>query len=54
MKVAFVIPTYNSAVNLPALLDSFKKQTFHDFEIIIVDDPRYRNWGSESNITIKP
>jgi glycosyltransferase involved in cell wall biosynthesis len=40
MKVAFVIPTYNSAVNLPALLDSFKKQTFHDFEIIIVDDPR--------------
>lgn len=38
MKISVVIPTKNEEKNLPALLESIKKQTFKDFETIIVDN----------------
>lgn len=36
-KVSVVIPTLNEERDLPVLLDSLKKQTFRDFEIIVGD-----------------
>ena len=33
-----IIPVYNRAQRLPYVLESLKKQTFQDFETIIVDD----------------
>lgn len=38
MKVSVVIPTYNRPNFLERLLLSVKKQTYHDFEVIVVDD----------------
>lgn len=35
--ISIVIPTLNEAEYLPKLLDSIKKQTFQDFEIIVAD-----------------
>jgi len=37
-EVSVVIPSYNSAKYLPETLNSVLKQTFTDFEIIVVDD----------------
>ncbi|MGB7933334.1 MAG: glycosyltransferase [Gammaproteobacteria bacterium] len=36
--VTVIIPAYNSAQQLPEALDSVFKQTYRDFEIIVVDD----------------
>ena len=33
-----IIPVYNRAHRLPYVLESLKKQTFQDFETIIIDD----------------
>ena len=38
MKVSVVIPAYNCMAFLPATLDSVLKQTFSNFEVLIVDD----------------
>ncbi len=38
LRVSIVIPHYNRSRALKRCLDSIFKQTFHDFEIIIVDD----------------
>lgn len=38
MKISVIIPTYNRADMLVYALESLKKQSFHDFEVIIVDD----------------
>lgn len=37
-KVSVIIPVYNAEKNLKRCLDSLKAQTFHDFELICVDD----------------
>lgn len=38
MKVSVVIPTHNRAGFLPTAIDSVLKQSFQDFEILVVDD----------------
>jgi glycosyltransferase involved in cell wall biosynthesis len=43
-KVSVIIPAYNSMTYLPETVDSVFKQTFTDFEVLIVDD------GSSDNI----
>src|SRR3970040_2132084 len=37
-KVSVVIPTYNNAALLHETLDGVRRQTFNDFEIIVVND----------------
>lgn len=37
-KLSVVIPTYKHTHYLPEVLNSIKRQTYHDFEVIIVDD----------------
>jgi glycosyltransferase involved in cell wall biosynthesis len=37
-KVSVVIPAYNNAALLPETLDGVRRQTFTDFEIVVVDD----------------
>lgn len=46
---SIIIPAYNSIKYLPETLESVLKQTFTDFEIIIIDDGSYDNiveWAS--------
>ncbi len=43
-KVSVVIPAYNAMAYLPATLESVLRQTFSDFEVLIVND------GSSDNI----
>lgn len=38
MKVSVVVPVYNAARYLPALVDSVKKQSYGDWELVLVDD----------------
>ncbi len=38
MKVSVVIPAYNSMLYLPETVESVLKQTFSDFEVLIVND----------------
>lgn len=38
MKYSVVIPCYNSSSSIEAALDSLVKQTFKDFEVLIIDD----------------
>lgn len=45
VRVTVFTPTYNRAYSLPRLYDSLKRQTFNDFEWVIVDD------GSTDNTT---
>ncbi|MCS6827998.1 MAG: glycosyltransferase family 2 protein [Caldilinea sp.] len=33
-----IVPNYNGARHLPIVLDALCRQTFHDFEVIVVDD----------------
>lgn len=37
-KVSVIIPTHNSAQHLPDAIDSILKQTYQDFEIVVIDD----------------
>lgn len=49
-KVTVVIPAYNSMAYLPETLDSVLKQTFTDFEVLIIDDGSTDHtaaWASE-------
>jgi len=38
MKVSIIVPVYNEEKTITDCLESLKKQTYKDFEIIIVDD----------------
>ena len=42
-KISIVLPTYNGEEDIEECLESLEKQTFKDFELIIIDD------GSEDN-----
>ena len=53
-------PTYNRAYSLPRLYESLQKQTFKDFEWLIVDDGSTDNtvdmvtgWSKEGKLTIR-
>lgn len=37
MKISIIIPTLNEARYLPKLLESIKKQTFTDYEVVVAD-----------------
>jgi len=37
-RVSVVIPTYNMAVFLAEAIESILRQSFQDFEVIVVDD----------------
>jgi len=38
MKFSIVIPCYNASSTIAQTLDSIEKQTFSDFEVIVIDD----------------
>lgn len=42
-KISVVIPAYNEESYLPACLESLRKQTFRNFEIIVVDNNSHDN-----------
>ena len=37
-KVSVVIPARNEEANLPQLLESFTKQTYRNYEVVVIDD----------------
>ena len=39
MSVSVVIPTYNRIASLLDVLDALRRQTFRDFEVIVVEGP---------------
>ncbi len=38
MEVSVIVPTYNGAKKIPVLLNALQKQTFSDFQLVIVVD----------------
>lgn len=37
-KISIIIPAYNAAETLPRMLDSVRRQTFENYEIIVIND----------------
>lgn len=37
-KLSIIIPAYNAGKYITSTFDSLEKQTFEDFEIIVIDD----------------
>ncbi|MBW4683618.1 MAG: glycosyltransferase [Komarekiella atlantica HA4396-MV6] len=48
-KVSVIIPAYNAMTYLPETLKSVLKQTFTDFEVLIIDDGSTDNIGQWAN-----
>ena len=44
--ISIIIPVYNQADKLPRCLDSIKKQSYNNYEIIIVNDGSHDNVGA--------
>ncbi len=42
--ISVIIPVYNAGKRLPFLIDSLKKQTYHNLEIVIYDDGSTDDW----------
>ncbi|TJX45299.1 glycosyltransferase family 2 protein, partial [Soehngenia saccharolytica] len=38
MKISIIIPVYNSTLYLKQCVESILAQTYHNFEILLVDD----------------
>lgn len=38
MRISLIMPVYNAEATLPRALQSIASQTFHDFEVVFVDD----------------
>ena len=38
MKLSIIVPVYNAEAYLGKCIESIQKQTFADFELILVDD----------------
>jgi len=47
IEVSVIVPTYNSCDTLPQCLESIKRQNYHFYEIIIVD-----NYSTDSTVEI--
>ena len=45
--ISVITPSYNSASYLPALIESVKKQTYQNFEHIIIDDGSFDNGATK-------
>ena len=43
-KISVIVPVYNVEKYLPRCIDSILKQTFTDFELLLIDD------GSKDNL----
>jgi glycosyltransferase involved in cell wall biosynthesis len=54
LKVSVVIPAYNAMTYLPDTLESVFKQTFTDFEVLIIDDGSTDNIGQWVKEIIDP
>ena len=50
MKVSVLIPAYNSEKEIYTCIRSLLEQTYHDFEVIAVDDGSTDRTGSRSSI----
>jgi glycosyltransferase involved in cell wall biosynthesis len=53
-KVSVIIPAYNAMQYLPETMASVMKQTYRDFEIILIDDgssDHIREWAETQNIS---
>ena len=42
-KISIIVPIYNASRHIPFLIDSVKKQTYANWELLLVDD------GSKDN-----
>lgn len=50
MLISVIIPTHNRSQSTQEAIDSVKAQTFHDFEIIVIDDKEQKgpSWARNS------
>lgn len=47
MKVSVIVATYHRDTALSRALDSLKRQTYHGFEVIVVDDNDSNKWNDK-------